>query len=55
MASLSPSLRQRSRLAKLAYYFTFMNACAILGFFRFLRGNQKAIWEKAKRTQAVSQ
>ena len=51
-ASLIPALRQRSRLAKLAYYFAFMNACAILGFFRFLRGNQKAIWEKAKRARA---
>jgi cellulose synthase/poly-beta-1,6-N-acetylglucosamine synthase-like glycosyltransferase len=52
MASLIPSLSRHSRLAKLAYYFTFMNVCAILGFFRFLRGNQKATWEKAKRATA---
>jgi biofilm PGA synthesis N-glycosyltransferase PgaC len=51
--SLLPSLSQRSRIAKLAYYFTFMNVCAILGFFRFLRGNQKAVWEKARRAQAT--
>jgi poly-beta-1,6-N-acetyl-D-glucosamine synthase len=48
-AALAPSLQKRSRLLKLSYYFVFMNACAVLGFFRFLRGGQAATWEKAKR------
>jgi cellulose synthase/poly-beta-1,6-N-acetylglucosamine synthase-like glycosyltransferase len=36
--------------AKLLYYFVFMNVSVISGFFRFLRGSQSAVWEKAKRT-----
>lgn len=51
LASVQPALR-RLRLLKLAYYFVFMNVCAILGFFRFLKGNQSAVWEKARRAQA---
>jgi cellulose synthase/poly-beta-1,6-N-acetylglucosamine synthase-like glycosyltransferase len=39
------------KLLKLPYYFTFMNVSVVLGFFRFLRGSQSAIWEKAKRAQ----
>ncbi|MBP6511803.1 MAG: glycosyltransferase family 2 protein [Bacteroidia bacterium] len=31
------------------YYFTMMNYAAILGFFRFIKGNQSAIWEKSNR------
>ncbi|HEY6902158.1 MAG TPA: glycosyltransferase family 2 protein, partial [Puia sp.] len=46
-----PALRQRSKIAKLAYYFYFMNYSVVLGFFRFLRGKQSATWEKARRTQ----
>jgi biofilm PGA synthesis N-glycosyltransferase PgaC len=53
LAAIIPSLQQRSKLIKITYYFVFMNVCAVLGFFRFLRGNQKATWEKAKRAQAV--
>jgi biofilm PGA synthesis N-glycosyltransferase PgaC len=49
---LFPSLKEKSRLAKLAYYFYFMNYSVILGFFRFLRGRQPATWEKARRAQA---
>jgi hypothetical protein len=49
LAWLSPAIR-RIKLAKLAYYFTFMNLSVILGFFRFLRGRQSATWEKARRT-----
>ena len=52
--ALAPALARRSRLIKLAYYFVFMNTCAVLGFFRFLRGSQAATWEKAKRAQAAS-
>jgi hypothetical protein len=54
LAALVPVLQQKSKLVKISYYFVFMNVCAILGFFRFLRGNQKATWEKARRAQAVS-
>jgi poly-beta-1,6-N-acetyl-D-glucosamine synthase len=40
-----------SKLCKLAYYFTFMNVSVILGFFRWLKGNQSAAWEKARRAE----
>ena len=50
LAALQPALR-RSRLVKLAYYFVFMNVCAILGFFRYLKGNQSSIWEKSRRAK----
>jgi biofilm PGA synthesis N-glycosyltransferase PgaC len=52
LAALEPSLR-RFKLVKLAYYFVFMNFCAILGFFRFLNGGQSAVWEKARRAQTT--
>jgi biofilm PGA synthesis N-glycosyltransferase PgaC len=51
LAAIQPSLR--FKLVKLAYYFVFMNLCAILGFFRFLNGSQSAIWEKARRAQTT--
>lgn len=44
----------RSKILKLPYYFTFMNISVILGFFRFLRGNQSAVWEKARRADPAS-
>lgn len=31
------------------YYFTFMNWCAILGYFRFRAGTSTGMWEKARR------
>lgn len=31
------------------YYFLFMNISLYQGFFRYLRGNQTVLWEKAKR------
>jgi biofilm PGA synthesis N-glycosyltransferase PgaC len=52
LAALQPSLR-RFKLVKLAYYFTFMNVCAILGFFRYLNGGQSAVWEKVRRAQTT--
>jgi len=51
LAGLRPGLR-RIKPVKLAYYFAFMNYCAILGFFRFLKGNQSAAWEKSRRATA---
>lgn len=34
------------------YYFSMMNYAVIRGIFRYISGNQSAIWEKAKRKQA---
>tara|TARA_B100000809_G_C15137380_1_gene531280 strand:+ start:3750 stop:4475 length:726 start_codon:yes stop_codon:yes gene_type:complete len=31
------------------FYFFFMNMCVFLGFFRFIKGNQSVLWERAKR------
>jgi hypothetical protein len=42
-----------AKLFRLAYYFVFMNVSVVLGFFRYLRGNQPAAWEKARRAQAL--
>jgi biofilm PGA synthesis N-glycosyltransferase PgaC len=49
-ASLVPG--KQPSLLRLPYYFTFMNISVILGFFRFLRGKQSAVWEKARRIQS---
>ena len=54
LAGIFPTIQKRSRLIKLTYYFVFMNTCAILGFFRFLKGSQSAVWEKAKRAQTAA-
>lgn len=43
---------KRLKIFKLAYYFVFMNVSVILGFFRYLKGNQPAAWEKARRSQS---
>ncbi|MCG2616860.1 glycosyltransferase family 2 protein [Terrimonas sp. NA20] len=43
--------RKRPGILKIPYYFTFMNTSVIAGFFRFIRGKQSAVWEKAKRQQ----
>jgi len=43
---------QRFKPIKLAYYFVFMNTCAILGFLRHLKGNQSSVWEKSRRATA---
>ncbi|MEI9942604.1 MAG: glycosyltransferase family 2 protein [Chitinophagaceae bacterium] len=44
----------RFKILKIPYYFTFMNISVVLGFFRFLRGNQSAAWEKAKRAHPTT-
>jgi poly-beta-1,6-N-acetyl-D-glucosamine synthase len=33
------------------FYFVFMNWCLLLGFIRYLRGNQSVLWEKANRAE----
>ncbi|HVV03292.1 MAG TPA: glycosyltransferase family 2 protein [Puia sp.] len=40
------------KLCKIPYYFVFMNVSVILGFFRWLKGGQSAVWEKARRAEA---
>lgn len=37
------------KLLLIPYYFVFMNLSLYQGFFRYLRGNQSVLWEKAKR------
>lgn len=56
MAALAAFLpaAKRPKLLKLPFYFTFMNVSVILGFFRFLRGRQSAVWEKARRVQPTT-
>ena len=34
------------------YYFLMMNYAVFAGFFRWLKGSQKATWERAKRAKA---
>ncbi len=33
------------------YYFSIMNLAAIIGFYRYIKGKQSAVWEKSIRTQ----
>jgi poly-beta-1,6-N-acetyl-D-glucosamine synthase len=39
------------KISKIPYYFTFMNVSVLLGFIRFCRGSQSAVWEKVKRME----
>lgn len=38
------------RLASVAHYFVAMNAALAIGFWRFVRGSQRAAWERTDRT-----
>lgn len=38
------------RLFYIPFYFLFMNYCIVAGFFRYLRGGQSVLWEKAARS-----
>ncbi|HIE51552.1 MAG TPA: glycosyltransferase family 2 protein [Armatimonadetes bacterium] len=40
--------RRRIKWLNLPYYFAYMNLALLLGFFRFLRGQQKAAWESGR-------
>ncbi len=40
---------RKSGLLTIPFYFVFMNTCLVKGFFRFLKGGQSVIWEKAER------
>ncbi len=37
------------KLLYVPYYFVFMNVSLVLGFFRYIRGRQTVLWEKASR------
>ena len=37
------------------YYFCVMNYSVYLGFFRFIKGSQSVVWEKAKRLETENQ
>ena len=37
------------RLASVAHYFVAMNAALAVGFWRFLRGTQRATWQRTER------
>jgi len=39
----------RVKILYVPYYFLFMNAAVFAGFYRFLKGTQTVLWEKAKR------
>lgn len=44
----------RMKILFVPYYFCVMNYAVIAGLFRFLKGGQKGIWEKAKRKSMTS-
>jgi len=52
--SLAPAVAgsKLGKIGKIPYYFVFMNVSVILGFFRWLKGSQSAVWEKARRAEA---
>lgn len=43
--------RKLAKIFKIPYYFIFMNVSVIQGFFRWLKGSQSSVWEKARRTE----
>lgn len=51
--SLAPAVAasKLGNLCKIPYYFVFMNVSVILGFLRWLKGSQSAVWEKARRAE----
>ena len=40
-----------ARFASIAYYFVYMNVALAVGFWRFLKGTQKATWDRTARTE----
>jgi cellulose synthase/poly-beta-1,6-N-acetylglucosamine synthase-like glycosyltransferase len=42
------------KVSKICYYVLFMNYAVYLGFIRFVKGEQSAIWEKAQREMAMA-
>jgi cellulose synthase/poly-beta-1,6-N-acetylglucosamine synthase-like glycosyltransferase len=54
MAAILPEKWKQLKPLKLAYYFVFMNLSVLQGFLRYVKGNQSAAWEKARRSAAPS-
>lgn len=40
---------KKVKLLYVPYYFVFLNICLYLGFFRYIKGRQTVLWDKAKR------
>lgn len=49
---LMENKRMRIKLFFVPYYFFLMNYAVYAGFFRYIRGSQSAVWERAKRQAA---
>lgn len=49
---LMENRRTRIKIFFIPYYFFLMNYAVYAGFWRFLRGSQSAVWERAKRQAA---
>lgn len=43
------SRKIKLKIVFVPFYFFFMNWCVFLGFFKFIKGGQSVLWEKAKR------
>ncbi len=41
----------KSALLYVPYYFLFINICLYIGFWKFLKGNQSVLWDKAARAR----
>jgi len=48
------SKKVRIKLLFIPFYFSMMNMAVFLGFFRYLRGKQNVLWEKAVRANSMS-
>ncbi|NQY68015.1 MAG: glycosyltransferase family 2 protein [Flavobacteriales bacterium] len=40
---------KKVKMLFIPFYFLFMNMCVFLGFYRLIKGDQMAVWDKAKR------
>lgn len=49
---LMENKRMRIKLFFIPYYFFLMNYAVYAGFYRYIRGSQSAVWERAKRQAA---
>ena len=50
LANFLPAKSRVSRLVKMTSLFTYMNVALLVGFYRWLQGNQKAAWRVTART-----
>jgi hypothetical protein len=57
LAALGYWMQERKTKQKwlyLPFYFVFMHACVVKGWFRFAKGKQAVTWEKAKRVNSLA-